>query len=126
MESLPVITAAIPGLKATLRTADWLVGRVKGKEAPAIVNADPLMTAESMVTDPVPVEVTVTDRFTVELRGALPKSSVDVLRDRRWVALLLPCPWTLIDASGRFRLSTAVSSPVKSASASGENFNVIR
>ena len=57
----PVVAATVAGSKTTLTVAVWPGARVSGKVAPEIEKPAPVRVAVLMVTDPVPVEVSVTD-----------------------------------------------------------------
>lgn len=57
----PVAAAAVVGSKTTLTVAVWPGVSVSGKVVPEIEKAVPVNVAALMVTEPVPVEVRVTD-----------------------------------------------------------------
>ena len=77
--SEPETAPAAVGSNCTVRVAVWFGASVSGNVAPETVKPDPLIVAESTVTDAVPVDVNVTDCVAGVLTDSLPKARLVVL-----------------------------------------------
>jgi hypothetical protein len=76
MVNCPVEELAVAGSNWTVSTAAWPGVRVAGKLPPETENPVPVIASELIVTDAVPLEVTVTDFVTAVPTATLPNDNV--------------------------------------------------
>src|SRR5215469_12412792 len=121
MVSCPLAEPAAAGLNCTCRVTDWLGFRVIGKLPPMMEKPVPVMLAELMVREVVPVEVRVRDWVVVLLTVMLPKLRLDALRvncGSAAVPVPLNVTWLVLPA---VELLLIVSWPLAEPAAAGLN-----
>jgi hypothetical protein len=71
----PFVVPSDVGLNTRFRVVEFPGGNVAGKLSPVVVNPDPEVVAELIVTGAVPVEVRVSDCVDTEFNAACPKET---------------------------------------------------